>query len=78
MPAVKSVQIKDSEDKVVGQYFEASNSFKASLNGDGSRPGNYVPFKRPDGQVVNANRKLAAHGYYDDKGFEPVKVKEAK
>lgn len=78
MPAVKSVPIKDSEDKVVGQYFEASNSFLTSLRGNGDRPGNYVPFKRPDGQVVNANRKLAAHDYYDDKGFEPVKAKEAK
>jgi hypothetical protein len=77
MPAVKSVPIHDSEGKVVGQYFEASNSFLNSLRGTNDRPGNYVPMKRQDGQTINANRKLAARGYYDDKGFEaPKEVKK--
>jgi hypothetical protein len=74
MPAVKSVPIKDLDTgTVVGQRFEASTSFLASLHGSGDRPGNYVPMKRPDGKTVNVNRKLAAGGYYDDKGYEPVK-----
>lgn len=78
MAAVKSVPIKDSEGATVGQYFEASNSFLSSLKGTGDRPGNYVPMRRGDGVVINANRKLAARGYYDDKGFETPKAKEAK
>jgi hypothetical protein len=76
MAAVKSVPIKDSEDKIVGQYFEASNSFLNSLRGDSNRSGNYVAMTRPDGQVIGANRKLATRGYYDDKGYE--KAKETK
>jgi hypothetical protein len=77
MPAVKSVPIKDPDSgAILGQRFEASNTFLASLHGSGDRRGNYVPMKRPDGKVVNVNRKLAAGGYYDDKGYEPAKPKE--
>lgn len=77
MPALKSVPIKNEEGVTLGQRFEASASFLASLHGAGDRPGNYSPMKRPDGKVVSVNRKLAGGGYYDDKGYEPVKAKEA-
>lgn len=79
MPGVKSILIKNDEGAVVGQRFEASEGFKRSLFGSDNKPGNYVAMKRPsDGVVINANRKLAAEGYYADKGFEPVKAKEVK
>lgn len=66
MPAVKMVPIKNEDGQVVAQYFEPSNSFAAAAIR------NRVPMTRPDNKVVNVNRKLAAKGHYDDKGYVTV------
>lgn len=72
MPAVKMVPIKDDEGNVVARYFEPSSSFTISVTK------NRQSMFRPDGRMVNVNKKLQARGHYDDRhGFtvsppEPV------
>ena len=64
MPAVKMVPVRNEDGQIVAQYFEPSNSFTASV------AKNRMPMVRPDGRMVNVNRKLQARGHYDDKhGF---------
>lgn len=64
MPAVKMVPIRNEDGQIVAQYFEPSNSFVAATQK------NRMPMVRPDGRMVNVNRKLQAKGHYDDKhGF---------
>lgn len=64
MAAVKMVPIRNEDGQVVAQYFEPSNSFTASVTR------NRLSMIRPDGKLVNVNKKLQARGYYDDKhGF---------
>jgi hypothetical protein len=69
MPAVKSIPIKNEDDKVLGYRFEPSNEFQNSLKS------NYVEMVRPDGKSARVNKKLARNGHYTDKGFEEKRGK---
>ncbi len=60
MPAVKMVPVRNEDGQIVAQYFEPSNSFALAAQK------NRIPMQRPDGRVVNVNRKLQARGHYDD------------
>lgn len=66
MPAaIKSVPIRDPDtDAVVGQYFEASDSFKSHV------AAGQISLVRPDGKMVQVNRKLSTRGHYEDRGFQ--------
>ena len=74
MPAVKMVPIRNEDGQIVAQYFEPSRSFSEAAQK------NRMPMQRPDGKIVNVNRKLQAKGHYDDRhGFTiPVKVEASK
>lgn len=64
MPAVKMVTVRDADNNIIDQHFEASATFAASATK------NRLPMIRPDGRGVNVNKKLQARGHYDDKhGF---------
>lgn len=64
MPAVKMVTVRDDDNNIIDQHFEASSTFVQSA------VKNRQPMIRPDGRGVNVNRKLQARGHYDDKhGF---------